>query len=389
MINVTVTKPFLCIGFQNHVGNINFRKFITAHKIRYMLALKVDKPKIAREVVKAWRGMTPPGRFLTRCHDKDADLWYEVSDQKAREKASQSLREITPHVQSFMKQLEVAQRITTTMNEPSCIFVPAHPSANLLMPFAPFGYTDSAWGMQSGFPYKFSSAPGLSSSLNNSSPKQIMAGMNDAVLTSLKTSDYKNHSSLETMQWNTMYPMYKLQGFQYLPLSEIHQRPIALDPYQEFLASSLNSDLLATDKSVVKLPADPAKHRNDGAHRYPGLGDYLPLCDSDEREINLASYSELVNDVLCSCCKEALEVKNVNKQVIGNNSCGLDCTEMIHESAGGNISLDPDVSVLPHHDDDHDSAVNSCEQMPSSASVCTHLSNLSDFSLESIFSDSS
>ena len=88
-------------GTNAHPGNIKFRKLVAAHKLRYLAASKSDKPGVAREVVKEWRSLNPPGRFLAKMDDgcdKDDSrdiptLWYDVGDKKAREKASQCLRE--------------------------------------------------------------------------------------------------------------------------------------------------------------------------------------------------------------------------------------------------------------------------------------------------------
>ncbi|KAL7451429.1 hypothetical protein ACHAWC_003267 [Mediolabrus comicus] len=114
-------------GTNAHSGNIKFRKLVAAHKLRYLAASKSDKPNVARDVVKEWRSMDPPGRFLAKMDMKQMILanlitvedvkneqlqlqqqggdakskskketkvyWYDVGDKKAREKASQCLRE--------------------------------------------------------------------------------------------------------------------------------------------------------------------------------------------------------------------------------------------------------------------------------------------------------
>eukprot|EP00984_Skeletonema_dohrnii_P021333 scaffold10641_cov75-Skeletonema_dohrnii-CCMP3373.AAC.1 len=117
-------------GTNAHSGNIKFRKLVAAHKLRYLAASKSDKPNVARDVVKEWRGMNPPGRFLAKMDvkmmislnlitveeikeeqlqqqqevsgggggngktkKKEKVFWYDVGDKKAREKASQCLRE--------------------------------------------------------------------------------------------------------------------------------------------------------------------------------------------------------------------------------------------------------------------------------------------------------
>ena len=98
-------------GMNIHSGNIKFRQLVSEHRIRYLIASKVGKPQVAREVVKIWRGLNPRGRFLMRASDsmrgagsvKAVDtIWYDVGDQKAREKASQCLRERTPESMSWV-----------------------------------------------------------------------------------------------------------------------------------------------------------------------------------------------------------------------------------------------------------------------------------------------
>jgi hypothetical protein len=109
-------------GTYNHCGNIKFRKLVNEHKMRYLACSKVDKPKVAREVVRLWRMMEPPGRFLA-CRDgtktglrsvQVADsMWFEVCDKKARVKASQCLRERTPELKFFIRQLRDEQDVIT------------------------------------------------------------------------------------------------------------------------------------------------------------------------------------------------------------------------------------------------------------------------------------
>jgi len=75
-----------------HPGNVKFRKLVAAHKLRYLAASKSDKSIVAREVVKEWRTMTPPGRFLKKKDTTDDTMvWQDVGDKKAREKTSQRL----------------------------------------------------------------------------------------------------------------------------------------------------------------------------------------------------------------------------------------------------------------------------------------------------------
>ena len=128
-------------GTNNHLGNINFRKLVNEHKMRYLASSKIEKPNVAREVVELWSKMTPPGRFLWR-KEEDNDnnasssssssrknnntnrrsssssssgpaLWVVVPERKAREKASQCLRERTPEVLPYLRQLRDDQNKLT------------------------------------------------------------------------------------------------------------------------------------------------------------------------------------------------------------------------------------------------------------------------------------
>jgi hypothetical protein len=99
-------------GTNNHIGNVRFRQLVNGHKLRYLAATKVEKPMVAREVVQIWRNLTPPGRFLAQ--DKrqgDNAYWNDIGNKKAREKASQCLRERTADVIPFVKQLELHQKL--------------------------------------------------------------------------------------------------------------------------------------------------------------------------------------------------------------------------------------------------------------------------------------
>jgi len=74
-----------------HVGNYTFRYLVLFNKNAYCSSRKADKIKIARSLVKAIRGQTPPGRFLKQ--DPETGLWHDIGDKRAIEKTSQALRE--------------------------------------------------------------------------------------------------------------------------------------------------------------------------------------------------------------------------------------------------------------------------------------------------------
>lgn len=75
----------------HHPGNKRFRDVIAVHRADYVEAIKIEKPNVARNIVRAIRCGLPPGRFLKKS-SKDG-MWYDVGDRHAAEKASQALRE--------------------------------------------------------------------------------------------------------------------------------------------------------------------------------------------------------------------------------------------------------------------------------------------------------
>jgi len=73
-----------------HPGNRRFRDIIALHRPDYVRATKMDKPNVARKIVRAIRQGNPPGRFLRKGPD---GMWRDVGDKVAAEKTSQGLRE--------------------------------------------------------------------------------------------------------------------------------------------------------------------------------------------------------------------------------------------------------------------------------------------------------
>jgi len=81
-------------GTNHHPGNKRYRKMVEDRKLEYVNSKRLDKPLVALEIIRIWRGQLPPGRFLKL--DEKTGLWNDVGDKKAREKTSQALREKAP-----------------------------------------------------------------------------------------------------------------------------------------------------------------------------------------------------------------------------------------------------------------------------------------------------
>ena len=75
-------------------GNRNFRSVVRDHQERYLNAKKKDKPAVSELVLNMIRNRDPPGRFLKK--DPLSGGWYDIGDVRAKEKASQALREGAP-----------------------------------------------------------------------------------------------------------------------------------------------------------------------------------------------------------------------------------------------------------------------------------------------------
>jgi len=75
------------------LGNKRFRDIVGLHRADYVRAPKVQKPSVARVIVRAIRNGDPPGRFLKK--DDKTGKWKDIGDKKAAEKTSQALREKT------------------------------------------------------------------------------------------------------------------------------------------------------------------------------------------------------------------------------------------------------------------------------------------------------
>ena len=84
-------SPSLTGKTNHHPGNIKWRLIIEEKKDEYKTSTRTGKPIIAMEVVRIWRDLSPPGRFLRK--DDETGLWDDIGDEDARIKCSQTLRD--------------------------------------------------------------------------------------------------------------------------------------------------------------------------------------------------------------------------------------------------------------------------------------------------------
>lgn len=107
-------------GTNHHPGNKQYRKMVEDRKLEYVNSKRLDKPLVALEIIRLWRGQVPPGRFLKL--DEKTGLWNDVGDKKAREKTSQALREKAPLIRK--QQEDEKEKDDVKGGVSACLVVP-------------------------------------------------------------------------------------------------------------------------------------------------------------------------------------------------------------------------------------------------------------------------
>eukprot|EP00539_Tryblionella_compressa_P021146 CAMPEP_0178890842 /NCGR_PEP_ID=MMETSP0747-20121128/18573_1 /TAXON_ID=913974 /ORGANISM="Nitzschia punctata, Strain CCMP561" /LENGTH=917 /DNA_ID=CAMNT_0020560551 /DNA_START=126 /DNA_END=2880 /DNA_ORIENTATION=+ len=138
-IDVPMENDVLCGrggSINSHKGNEQFRELVEKRKRVYLTArFKREKRLIASSIVSEIRGMNPPGRFLARKGTKDTGFWYDIGDEKARDKTSQALRENAPSIRAEIETEITKQREEMRRQEEGA---PSnHPSQKAPPPFPP------------------------------------------------------------------------------------------------------------------------------------------------------------------------------------------------------------------------------------------------------------
>jgi len=114
-------------NINSHQGNEQFRSFVEKRKRVYLTArFKREKRLIASSIVNEIRAMNPPGRFLARkgSMKDNSGHWYDIGDEKARDKTSQALRENAPSIRAEIEteinqQRAEMRRQETAVDQPS------------------------------------------------------------------------------------------------------------------------------------------------------------------------------------------------------------------------------------------------------------------------------
>ncbi|KAL7567463.1 hypothetical protein ACA910_021419 [Epithemia clementina (nom. ined.)] len=90
-------------GINAHLGNVQFREWVRLRKNAYNLApTKVEKSRVAQEVIDLVRNQKPPGRFLQKdpTGGVTGGWWVEIDEERVMAKTSQALREGAPQIRA-------------------------------------------------------------------------------------------------------------------------------------------------------------------------------------------------------------------------------------------------------------------------------------------------
>lgn len=117
-------------NINSHRGNEQFRSFVEKRKRVYLTArFKREKRLIASSIVNEIRAMDPPGRFLARkgSMKDNSGYWYDIGDEKARDKTSQALRENAPSIRAEIE-TEINQQRAEMRRQETSVDQPASSS---------------------------------------------------------------------------------------------------------------------------------------------------------------------------------------------------------------------------------------------------------------------
>ena len=112
-------------------SNIQFRKLVAEKRRAYLSAcFKSEKRALAKSIVDDIKAMDPPGRFLSK--DYRTGLWFPINEDRAREKASQALRENAKSIRENMEKENCNCPTTTTRASSGYPTYPARNQAVLM-----------------------------------------------------------------------------------------------------------------------------------------------------------------------------------------------------------------------------------------------------------------
>jgi hypothetical protein len=149
----------------HHKGNKRFRDIVALHRPDYVRAPKIQKPSVARVIVRAIRNGDPPGRFLKK--DSATGKWYDIGDKKAAEKTSQALREKSDEEKGEESKIPAGFASPTLIIVPTAATAAAAAATNVDAALTNADFTDAA--------VSAAAAAAATRALSNDTEQQIKA----------------------------------------------------------------------------------------------------------------------------------------------------------------------------------------------------------------------
>ncbi len=172
-----------------HPGNVQFRELVKQYRGVYLSneTKKLEKAKIAAQIVEIVRNMDPPGRFLR----EGPVAWQEIGDERARKKAGQAMRE---KAEETRKELEQAKHYANSPPRVMPGYMPTLPQSYVPInsPGNPHSYMSPT--MQHHHQYMPQSYMGHQQQMNNIPMNAYPHSVNVSSPTSL-ASNGQSHSS--------------------------------------------------------------------------------------------------------------------------------------------------------------------------------------------------
>jgi hypothetical protein len=108
----------------HHPGNVAFRNLVRTHQPQYIGYdhARHMKTLLSVQVVRKWRMLSPPGRFLKK--DDATGIWSDVGDNVARRKTAQLLREGVKMVRRDMRATGELSGSSEDEEDTSCLAPP-------------------------------------------------------------------------------------------------------------------------------------------------------------------------------------------------------------------------------------------------------------------------
>ena len=347
-------------GINSHVGNRVFRDWVAKRKEDYNLAgSKVEKTRVAKDVMDLVRAQSPPGRFLQKDPSSGSSgCWVEVDEIRALAKASQALREGAPQIRAAHQGKPASTRKRKAISskiKPVVPAVTAEPPANTT------SITTAAWPQQP--------APRPSNNPQDATRqhREVSSGTQQALdelnLNMLQAKSLKSHQVQQQQQNNALpRPLmsntdFKLQQQQQQQQQQKTEEPVTKRPRFDSTVSEVPPlpppPILPARRSFGQPPPPIPKKNNDFTRAHSlALSDIETYDNEDPGDPQDEFVNPFLNEdfSLTNPPADQPSTSNVSSE---NRSNGL-VRNVSSDEGREAYSQMGEMCALPSHDDHYD-----------------------------------